>query len=49
MTLLRLLNGFLASVGRSALGLLAAIGRVTLFAAETLSHLACAAQAMSPA
>lgn len=40
MTLLRLLNGFLASVGRSALGLLAAIGRVTLFAAETLSHLA---------
>ena len=31
---------FLAMIGRSVLGLLAAIGRVFLFAAETVSHLA---------
>ena len=30
---------FLAAIGRIVLGMLAAIGRVTLFAAETISHL----------
>ena len=31
---------FLATIGRAFLGLLAAIGRVTLFGVETISHLA---------
>ena len=31
---------FLATIGRAVLGLLAAIGSVTLFAVETVSHLA---------
>ena len=31
---------FLATIGRAFLGMLAAIGRVTLFALETISHLA---------
>ena len=31
---------FLATIGRAVLGLLAAIGSVTLFAIETVSHLA---------
>ena len=39
MILLRLLRGFLASLGRSVLGLLAATGRLAVFAAATLSHL----------
>lgn len=39
MTLLRLLNVFLASIGRSVLGLMAATGRLTIFATLTLSHL----------
>lgn len=39
MIALRIVQAFLASIGRSFLGLLAATGRLTLFAAETLSHL----------
>jgi phospholipid/cholesterol/gamma-HCH transport system permease protein len=39
MILLRLAAAFLASIGRSTLALLAATGRLTLFAAGTLSHL----------
>jgi phospholipid/cholesterol/gamma-HCH transport system permease protein len=38
MILAALVRRFLASIGRSTLGLLAAIGRVTLFAAGALSH-----------
>jgi phospholipid/cholesterol/gamma-HCH transport system permease protein len=40
MILLRLAEAFLASIGRSALGLLGATGRLTIFAGATLSHLA---------
>ena len=36
---LRLLQAFLASIGRSTLGLLGATGRLTVFAAAALSHL----------
>ncbi len=39
MILIRLLVGLLASVGRSTLGLLAATGRVAIFAGSTLTHL----------
>jgi phospholipid/cholesterol/gamma-HCH transport system permease protein len=39
MILAALVRRFLASIGRSTLELLAAIGRVALFAAEALSHL----------
>ena len=39
MTLVRLLQSFLASIGRSVLGLLTATGRLTIFAAVALSHL----------
>ena len=39
MILLRLLQAFLASIGRSTLGLLGATGRLTIFAATALSHL----------
>ena len=39
MILLRLVQAFLASIGRSVLGLLAATGRLTLFAADALSQL----------
>jgi phospholipid/cholesterol/gamma-HCH transport system permease protein len=39
MTFLALLHASLASIGRSVLGLLAATGRLTLFAGNALSHL----------
>jgi phospholipid/cholesterol/gamma-HCH transport system permease protein len=39
MILLRLVQTFLASIGRSVLGLLAATGRLTVFAADALSQL----------
>jgi phospholipid/cholesterol/gamma-HCH transport system permease protein len=39
MILVSLVQGFLASIGRSTLALLAAVGRVVLFTAEALSHL----------
>ena len=39
MILLRLVQAFLASIGRSVLGLLAATGRLTIFAADALSQL----------
>ena len=39
MILLRLVQAFLASIGRSVIELLAATGRLTLFAADALSHL----------
>jgi phospholipid/cholesterol/gamma-HCH transport system permease protein len=38
MIVLRLVHAFLASIGRSVLGLLAAAGRLTIFAALTLSQ-----------
>jgi phospholipid/cholesterol/gamma-HCH transport system permease protein len=38
MTLLKILQSFLASIGRSTLGLLGVIGRLAIFTAETLSH-----------
>jgi phospholipid/cholesterol/gamma-HCH transport system permease protein len=38
MTLLKFLQSFLASIGRSTLGLLGVIGRLAIFTAETLSH-----------
>jgi phospholipid/cholesterol/gamma-HCH transport system permease protein len=37
--ILRLVHFFFASIGRSTLGLLGAAGRLTIFAAATLSHL----------
>ena len=40
MPLLRLVHAFLASIGRSTLGLLGATGRLTIFAATAVSHLA---------
>ncbi len=40
MILLRLVQTFLASIGRSTLGLLAAAGRVAIFTGSTLSHFA---------
>ena len=39
MPLLRLVHAFLASIGRSTLGLLGATGRLTIFAAAAVSHL----------
>jgi phospholipid/cholesterol/gamma-HCH transport system permease protein len=39
MFLLRLVHGFLASIGRSTLGLFAATGRLTIFAVVALSNL----------
>jgi phospholipid/cholesterol/gamma-HCH transport system permease protein len=39
MILVQLVQFFFASIGRSTLGLLAATGRLTIFAGETLSHL----------
>ncbi len=39
MIVLRLVHAFLASIGRSVLELLGAIGRIATFAAETISHL----------
>jgi phospholipid/cholesterol/gamma-HCH transport system permease protein len=38
MTLVSLVFGFLASIGRSVIALLTATGRVTLFTLETVSH-----------
>ena len=37
---MRLILGFLAAVGQAVIAALAGVGRVTLFAAETVSHLA---------
>ena len=39
MILIRLAIAFLASIGRSTIGLLAATGRVAIFAGETVSHI----------
>jgi phospholipid/cholesterol/gamma-HCH transport system permease protein len=39
MILLHWINHFLASIGRSTMALLASIGRIAIFAAETISHL----------
>lgn len=39
MAILTLFQNFLASIGRSTLGLLSSIGRVALFALETVSHI----------
>lgn len=39
MTVLNLFQGFLASIGRSTLMLLASIGRLTVFTGATLSHI----------
>jgi phospholipid/cholesterol/gamma-HCH transport system permease protein len=39
MILVSLVQSFFASIGRSALGLLAGIGRLALFAGEAISHL----------
>lgn len=39
MILVSLVQGFLASIGRSTLALFGAVGRVVLFTAEALSHL----------
>lgn len=39
MTLVRILNDFLASIGQAVLGLCATVGRLVLFVAETLSHM----------
>nr|MBA3323727.1 ABC transporter permease [Paracoccaceae bacterium] len=40
MILVQFVHGLVASIGRSTLGLLAATGRIAIFAAETASHLA---------
>ncbi len=39
MPIIVFMNSFLASIGRSVLGLCTAVGRLTLFGAETVSHL----------
>lgn len=39
MTILIWIDGFLASVGRSVIGLCTSVGRVMLFGAQTLSHM----------
>jgi len=39
MALLRLIDNFLASIGRSVLGLCHAVGHLTLFAATSVSHI----------